>query len=258
MTGSRMHWLISDWQTAIRRSLRHIFRNVDSLITGLALPIAIMILFVVVFGGAIQTGTAYVNYIVPGVILTCVAYGSSTTAMSINKDMTGGLFARFRTLPIARSSILVGHVAASIVRNLMSAALVFGMAFILGFRPNASVLEWLAVGGLLVLIIAAISWLSIIFGLLAKSLDTAAAVTFAMMFWPYISSAFVPVQTLPGWLRGFAENQPSTPIIETLRSLLIGTPLASGQARLALIWSVGILVVSIVIALAVFKNKGRR
>lgn len=257
MEGSRLYWFKSDWLNSIRRSIRHIFRNVDSLITGLVLPVAIMLVFVTIFGGAINTGVDYVNYIVPGVILTCVGFGASTTAMTVAYDMVGGLFDRFRTLPIARSSMLVGHVIGSLVRNLISAALVFGVAFIVGFRPNADFLEWIMVAGLLVLAILMFSWVSVIFGLLVKSVDSASAVSFAVVFLPYISSAFVPVDTLPGWLQGFAENQPLTPIIETLRSLLIGTPMGDSGV-LALAWSIVIMIISAIVALALFRRKARR
>lgn len=257
MERTKFYWLASDWLAAIRRSLRHIFRNVDSLITGMMLPIVILLLFVVIFGGAINTGVAYVNYIVPGVILTCVGYGSSTTAMIVNRDMVGGLFERFRTLPMARSSILVGHVVGSLVRNAISAVLVFAVALAIGFRPNADLGEWLLVAGLLALAIVAISWLSVIFGLLAKSADTASAISFVIMFVPYLSSAFVPVNTLPTWLQGFAAHQPVTPIIETLRSLLTGSPMGN-SGWLALIWTTGILVVSFLVALLIFVKKGRR
>jgi ABC-2 type transport system permease protein len=252
-----MRWLFSDWLTAIHRSIRHTFRNVDSLITGLMLPIAILVLFVVVFGGAVDTGTDYVNYIVPGVIMVCIGYGSSTTAMIINRDMVGGLFDRFRTLPMARSSILVGHIIGSLARNLISTALVFVVAFAIGFRPNADALEWLAVAGLLALTILAFSWLSLIFGLIAKSVDAAGAIPFAVMFLPYISSAFVPLETLPNWLVGFAQHQPFTPIIETLRGLLIGTPIHD-KALLAIVWSSGIMLASAAIALAVLKRKDKK
>lgn len=257
MNNSALYWLISDWLTAIVRSIRHIFRNADSLITGIVLPIIIMLLFVVVFGGAISTGTAYINYVVPGVIMTCVGYGSTTTAMIINRDITSGVFDRIRTLPIARSSLLVGHVTGSLLRNIISAILVFAVAVGIGFRPNASPVEWLVVAALLALVILAISWLSVIIGLITKSADAASGATFSIMFLPYLSSAFVPVDTLPHWLRGFAENQPITPIIETLRGLLIGTPI-NDSAAAAVTWALAILLVSFVTAMVIFRVKSRR
>lgn len=241
--------------TMSRRSIRHTFRNVDALITGIMLPVAILVLFVVIFGGAIDTGTSYVNYIVPGVILTCVGYGASSTAMIVARDMTTGLFNRFRSLPISLSSVLIGHVVGSTVRNIISTILVFLVAFALGFRPNADLTEWLAVAGLLLLVIVAISWLATIFGLLVKSIDAASGISFSIMFLPYISSAFVPLHTLPSWLQGFAENQPFTPIIETLRGLLIGTSTETWPAAVA--WTVGVLVVTYFIAIALLRARAR-
>jgi ABC-2 type transport system permease protein len=250
-----MYWFIRDCITMTHRSVRHTFRNVDSLITGVILPVVIMILFVVIFGGAINTGTAYVNYIVPGVVLTCVGYGSSSTAMIVARDMTGGLFNRFRSLPMSQISMLIGHVNGSIIRNSIATVLVFGMAFILGFRPTATLLEWLLVAGLLLLVIMAISWLSAIFGLIVKSIDAAAGVSFGVMFLPYISSAFVPLATLPVWIRGFAETQPMTPIIDTLRGLLIDTP--TDMWLLAVVWSLSVLIASFGAAMVVLRLRTR-
>jgi len=238
-----------------RRSIRHTFRNVDALITGIVLPVAILVLFVVIFGGAIQTGTSYVNYIVPGVILTCVGYGASSTAMIVARDMTTGLFNRFRSLPIGISSILIGHIVGSLVRNSISTVLVFIVAFALGFRPDANVFEWLAVIGLLLLVITAISWVAAIFGLIVKSIDAASGVSFTIMFLPYISSAFVPLHTLPSWLQGFAEHQPFTPIIETLRGLLIGTSTETWTAALG--WTLAVLLGASIIAVTLLKIRAR-
>jgi len=254
---SSFYWTVSDWRAAIRRSSRHIFRNPDSLITGMMLPVIIMLLFVIVFGGAVNTGVAYVNYVVPGVILICVGYGSSTTAMIVNRDITGGLFDRFRTLPMVCSSVLIGHIVGSLLRNVISAVLVFGVALAIGFRPNATLIEWLVIAGILVTSILAISWLSAGFGLLAKSMDTASAISFIIMFLPYLSSAFVPVETMPSWLHGFAQHQPFTPIIETLRGLMIGTPIGD-NGLLTAVWSTSILLGSMVIALSLFRYRAHR
>lgn len=257
MQHSKMYWLLSDWAVAIQRSIKHTFRTPDALLSGLALPIIMMLLFVVVFSGAVSTGMDYVNYIVPGVILICVGYGSSTTAMIVNKDITGGLFDRFRTLPMANSAILVGHVVGSLLRNSISSVLVILVALAIGFRPSADITEWLLVAFLLILAVLALSWLSIIFGLLVKSVDAASAASIVIMFLPYLSSAFVPIDTLPTWLRGFAEHQPLTPLIEAVRGLLIGTPLGH-TIPLAIMWMVGILVVSAAVALFIYKAKSRR
>ena len=250
-----MFWFIRNCLTMGRRSMRHTFRNVDSLITGIVLPVSIMIMFVVIFGGAIDTGTQYVNYIVPGVILTCIGFGSSSTAIIVARDMTGGLFNRFRSLPMSQSSILMGHVAGSVVRNSISAILVFAVAFALGFRPTADLDEWLLVAGLLLLVILAISWLSAIFGLIVKSVDAATGVSFGMTFVPYVSSAFVPLDTLPVWLQGFAQNQPMTPIIDTLRGLLIGT--STDMWGAAVIWTLGVLITSYIVASIILRFRGR-
>lgn len=238
-----------------QRSIRHTFRNVDSLITGIMLPVAMMLLFTIIFGGAINTGEKYINYIVPGVILVCAAYGASSTAMIVARDMTTGLFSRFRSLPIYLSPLLVGHVTGSVIRNTISTFLVFLVAFALGFRPTADLVEWLMVAGLLLLTITAISWLSTIFGMLVKSVDAASGVSLGLMFLPYISSAFVPLHTLPQWLQGFAEHQPFTPIIDTLRGLLIGTPV--NTLSTAIIWWTMILIVSYITAVIVLRIKSR-
>jgi len=238
-----------------RRSTRHTFRNVDSLITGIVLPVMIMVVFVVIFGGAVDTGTSYVNYIVPGVILTCIGFGSSSTAMIVARDMTGGLFNRFRSLPMSQISILIGHVNGSIIRNSISAVLVFAVAFALGFRPTADLIDWLSAAGLLLLVIMAISWVSAIFGLIVKSVDAASGVSFSIVFLPYISSAFVPLATLPLWIQGFAQNQPMTPIIDTLRGLLIGT--STNMWPRAVIWSLAILAFSYVAVTIILRFRTR-
>ncbi|WP_078382445.1 ABC transporter permease [Sutcliffiella halmapala] len=249
-------WALHDGWVMFRRNLKHIFRNPESLMVSIFLPVMMMLLFVFVFGGAIQTGTEYVNYIVPGIIITCVGYGSSMTAMSVTQDMVGGLFDRFRSMPIHPSSLLVGHVAGSFVRNMISTTLVILVAVLVGFRPNASFIEWLGALGLLSLFLLSISWLSVIFGLLAKNIETASAFSFIIMFAPYISSAFVPTETMPSWLHAFAENQPMTPLIDTLRGLLIGTPIGN-HAWLAIVWFGGILLVSFVVAMVIFKRRNR-
>jgi ABC-2 type transport system permease protein len=236
------------------RSLRMARRNVDVLLTSLLLPVLIMLLFVYLFGGAIDTGTRYVTYVVPGVVLLSAGFGAATTAVSVTTDMTGGIIDRFRSLDVAGSSVLAGHVAASVVRNLASTVLVFGVAFLIGFRPSAGPLDWLAAAGILVLFIMAISWLSAAFGLLARSPEAAGGFTFLVMFLPYPSSAFVPIETMPGWLHGFAENQPVTPVIETLRGLLLGLPVGSSPAK-AVAWCLAILVASVAVSGVLFRRR---
>jgi ABC-2 type transport system permease protein len=236
------------------RSLRMARRNVDVLLTSLLLPVLIMVLFVYLFGGAIDTGTRYVTYVVPGVVLLSAGFGAATTAVSVTSDMGGGIIDRFRSLDVAGASVLAGHVAASLVRNLASTVLVFGVAFLIGFRPSAGPLDWLAAAGILVLFIGAISWLSAAFGLLARSPEAAGGFSFVVMFLPYPSSAFVPIETMPGWLQGVAANQPVTPVIETLRGLLLGLPVGSSPAR-AVAWCLAILVASVAVSGVLFRRR---
>jgi ABC-2 type transport system permease protein len=238
----------------IDRSVRLSRRNLDALLTALMLPIMLMLLFVYLFGGAIETGTEYVTYVVPGVIMLCAAFGASTTAVSVSQDVTGGIIDRFRSMDVGGVAFLTGHVVASVVRNLASTLLVLGIALVIGFRPVAGPLEWLAVAGVLLLFVFAISWLSAAVGLLVRSAEAAGGFTFFVMFLPYPSSAFVPIDTMPGWIHGFAEHQPATPIIETLRGLMLGTDLGTAP-WLALAWSAGILLVSVAAAGALFRRR---
>jgi ABC-2 type transport system permease protein len=245
---------VSDSLTMVGRSLRLTLRTPDALLTSLLLPVMLMLLFVYLFGGAIQTGTSYVTYVVPGVLLLCAGFGASMTAVSVSHDMTGGIIDRFRSLDVAGAAVLAGHVAASVARNLASTVLVFGVAFLIGFRPSAGPLDWLAAGGVLLVFMLAISWLSAAVGLLARSPEAAGGFTFLMAFVPYPSSAFVPIETMPTWLHGFAEHQPVTPVIETLRGLLLGTPVGSSPWQ-ALAWCVGILVVSVALSGVLFRRR---
>jgi len=245
---------MSDSLTMVGRSLRLTMRTPDALLTSLLLPVMLMLLFVYLFGGAIQTGTRYVTYVVPGVLLLCAGFGASMTAVSVSHDMTGGIIDRFRSLDVAGAAVLAGHVAASVARNLASTVLVFGVAFLIGFRPSAQPLDWLAAGGVLLVFMLAISWLSAAIGLLARSPEAAGGFTFFMAFLPYPSSAFVPIETMPTWLHGFAENQPVTPVIETLRGLLLGTPVGTSPWQ-ALAWCLGILVASVALAGVLFRRR---
>jgi ABC-2 type transport system permease protein len=245
---------MSDSLTMVGRSLRLTIRTPDALLTSLLLPVMLMLLFVYLFGGAIQTGTEYVTYVVPGVLLLCAGFGASLTAVSVSHDMTGGIVDRFRSLDVAGAAVLAGHVAASMARNLASTVLVFGVAFLIGFRPTAGPLDWLAAGGVLLAFMLAISWLSAAIGLLARSPEAAGGFTFLMAFVPYPSSAFVPIETMPSWLHGFAEHQPVTPVIETLRGLLLGTPVGT-SAWLALAWCGAILVASVALTGVLFRRR---
>ncbi len=240
--------------TMAGRCVRLSLRQVDALLTSLLLPVLLMLIFVYLFGGAIDTGTDYVTYVVPGVILLCAGFGSATTAVSVNQDMTGGIVDRFRSLDVGGPSVLAGHVAASVVRNAASTVLVLAVALAIGFRPEAGPLEWLAVAGVLLAFVLAISSLAAALGLLAGSPEAANGVTFLVMFLPYASSAFVPVDTMPSWLQGFAAHQPITPVVETVRGLLLGMPVGD-HAWTALAWCAGILVVSVAASGALFRRR---
>jgi ABC-2 type transport system permease protein len=196
----------SDSTTMVTRALRLSLRNIDGLIMALALPVMLMLMFVYLFGGAIHTGTRYVNYVVPGVLLVCVGFGAGATAVSVAHDLTTGIIDRFRSMDIRGEALIGGHVVASVARNLLSTALVFAVALAIGFRSHADVARWLAAIGILALFILALSWLAAAIGLLARSAEAANGMTFVISFLPYASSAFVPIQTMPRWLRGFADS----------------------------------------------------
>lgn len=238
----------------VARCLRLSRRNVDALLTSLLLPVLLMLLFVYLFGGAIDTGTRYVTYVVPGVLLLCASFGAATTAVSVTTDLTNGSIERLRTMDVSAIAILGGHVAASIARNTVSTVLVLAVAVGIGFRPVVAPLRWLAAFGVLLLFVLAVSWLSAAFGLLARTPEAASGFTFLAMFLPYPSSAFVPVETMPSWIHGFADHQPVTPVIETLRALLLGT--STGTApTLAVAWCMGILAVSVPLTAVLFRRR---
>jgi ABC-2 type transport system permease protein len=247
------YWAASDSLALIGRSVRHSLRSVDALLTAVLLPVLLLLLFVYVFGGAIEAGTRYLDYVVPGIILLCAGFGSATTSVSVNTDMTTGVIDRFRSLPIAGSAPLTGHVVASIVRNVVSTVIVLAVALIIGFDPSAGIVEWLGVLGVLLAFMAAVSWLAAAFGLLARSAEAAGAFSFLILFLPYLSSAFVPPETMPAGLQAIAEHQPVTPIIETLRSLMLGTP--GGDALVALAWCLGFAAIGAVSAAALFRRR---
>ena len=226
------------------RSIKHSLRNIDALLIGVILPVLLLVMFTYVFGGAINTGGDYIDFVVPSIILLCAGYGAGTTAVSVTKDMTEGIVDRFRTKRVVSSSVLTGHVVASMARNLVSTAIVVVVALALGFRPTAGVGEWLGVIGMVALFILSLSWLSATFGLITRTPDAAASLSFFILFLPYVSSAFVPIDTLPGWLRPFAEHQPITPIIDTLRGLLLSGEVGDSW-WIATAWLTGILALSV-------------
>ncbi len=245
---------LTELSTMIVRALRLSLRNVDGLITALALPVMLMVMFVYFFGGAINVGERYIDYVVPGVLLVCAGFGAGTTAVTVSADLAGGIVDRFRSLDVRARSLLAGHVVASVLRNLTSAGLAVAVAFALGFSPNAGLGDWLAALGLLALFILALSWLAAAVGVLMRSPEGAQGVTFLIAFLPYPSSAFVPIHTMPSWLQGFARHQPVTAVIDSVRALMSGH--APGPAAVtAVAWSVGIIVVSVVAAGVLFARR---
>ena len=237
------------------RSLRHITRSPDTIITTTIMPIAFMLLFVYVFGGAISSGSgSYVNYLLPGILLITIASSISYTAFRLFMDMKSGIFERFQSMPIARSSVLWAHVLTSLVASLVSVVVVVGVALLMGFRSGAGVLAWLAIVGILVLFTLALTWLAVIAGLSATSVDGASAFSYPLIFLPFISSAFVATATMPGPVRAFAENQPVTPIVNTIRDLYAQQPIST-DIWIALAWCAGILIVAYALAMGTYHRK---
>lgn len=250
--------VLSDTRVLTGRSLRHILRSPDTIITTAITPIALLMLFVWVFGGAIDTGAdgSYIDYMLPGILLITIASGISYTAYRLFLDMQGGIFERFQSMPIARSSVLWAHVLTSAVANILSVAIVIAVAFAMGFRTGASFGAWLGVIGILLLFTLALTWLAVIAGLSAKTVDGASAFSYPLIFLPFISSAFVPTESMPGPVAWFAEHQPVTSIVNTIRALFAGHPVGD-DIWVALAWLVGILVVSYGVAVAVYRRKLR-
>ncbi|MGE7824697.1 ABC transporter permease [Paenibacillus sp. NPDC093718] len=241
--------------TLLGRLMRNIMRSPDTIITVAITPIMMMLLFVYVFGGAIETGTDnYVNYLLPGILLMAVASGVAYTSLRLFTDIKSGLMARFVTMPIKRSSILWAHVLTSLVSNALTVVVVFLVALLMGFRSSASILDWLAVAGILGLFTLALTWLAVIPGLTAKSMEGATAYSYPLIFLPFISSAFVPTETMPKIVRAFAENQPVTSIVNTIRSLLYEGSVGNG-IWVALGWCVGIMVIAYFFASKQFKRQ---
>ena len=237
------------------RSLRHITRSPDTIITTTIMPIAFLLLFVYVFGGAINTGSdPYVNYLLPGILIITIASGISYTAFRLFLDMQSGIFERFQSMPIARSSVLWAHVLTSLVANLISVVVVVLVALLMGFHSGAGVLAWLAVAGILTLFTLALTWIAVIPGLTANSPDGASAFAYPLIFLPFISSAFVPTDTMPGAVRAFAENQPVTTIVNAIRDLLTQQPVGT-DIWIALAWLVGIFIIAYTFAMATYRRK---
>jgi ABC-2 type transport system permease protein len=247
------NYFFSDMGVMLGRSMRHISRSMDTIITVVITPIVIMLLFVYVFGGAIQTGTdSYVNYLLPGILLITIASGTAYTSYRLFMDMQRGIFERFHSMPIARSAPLWGHVLTSLVSNAISVVVIVLVALIMGFRSSAGVSSWLAVAGILVLFTLSLTWLAVIAGLSAKTVDGAGGFAYPLIFLPFISSAFVPTETMPPIVRAFAENQPVTSIVEAIRSLFAGQPVGN-TIWVALAWCLGILLVAYVFAMRTYQ-----
>jgi ABC-2 type transport system permease protein len=247
---------LRDVGTMTAREIRRTLRSVDGLITAFAIPVAIMLVFVVIFGGAIDASGNYIDYVVPGTLVLCLGFGSAATATAVAQDMTSGTIDRFKTLPILGPAPLWGHVIASVVRNLASAVVVLAVAVALGFRPGADPLGWVAVVGYVVLTVLAFTWICAAAGLVV-SVDAAQALNTVFLFLPYLSSGFVAVGTMPTWLHGFADNQPFTPIIESLRGLMAGT-VDTSTLWTAVAWLVGLLAVAITLGSLAYRRRTAR
>ncbi len=240
------------------RSVRHVTRSMDTIITVTIMPIAFLLLFVFVFGGAIQSGSDnYVNYLMPGILLIAIASAISYTAYRLYNDLQSGIFERFHSMPIARSSVLWGHVLTSLVSNAISVAVIIGVGLVVGFRSSAGVLAWLGIAGILLLFTLALTWVAVVAGLSASSTDGATAFSYPIVFLPFVSSAFVPTATMPGPVRWFAQHQPVTSIVNTIRALLERQPVGA-EIWVALAWCVGILVLGYVFAMVAYRRRVRR
>jgi ABC-2 type transport system permease protein len=248
---------VPGWAEALTltlRALRLTLRNVDALMTAFALPVLLMLMFVYLFGGAIHTGTHYVDYVVPGVLYVCVAFGAATTAVSVAHDLTGAVIDRFRSMDVSGEALINGHVLASVARNMLSTTVVFLVALAIGFRPHGAPANWLAAIGVIALFALALSWFAAAIGILARTPEAAQGITFLISFAVYPSSAFVPIHTMPSWLQGFASNQPVTAAADATRALLNGTPVGA-SAWHAIAWSAGIIAVSVALAGALYRRR---
>jgi ABC-2 type transport system permease protein len=246
---------VGDTAVLTRRTMRHVTRSPDTIITTAIMPIAMMLMFVYVFGGAIDTGMGkYVDYMLPGIMLITIASGIAYTAVRLFTDRKSGIFERFQSMPIARSGALWAHVLTSLGANLISLVIVVGVALLMGFRSGASLLAWLAVAGILGLFTLSLTWIAVIAGLSANTAEGAGAFSYPLIFLPFISSAFVPTDTMPGPVRSFAEHQPVTAIVNSIRDLLAQQPVGD-DVWLALVWCVGLLVVAYAVAMATYHGK---
>ncbi len=243
---STLSYALRDSGTMLRRDLRHSRRYPMMTLSGVVMPIFFLLLFVGVFGDTLRAGLGgslagghYIDYLAPGIIMMTIGASAATTAVNVCTDMNDGIIARFRTMAITRTSVLIGAVLGSVIRTVISGGLVVAVALALGFRPTASPLEWVAATGVFTMVTVALTWLAVAFGLLAQTPAGANSLSLIPEFLPFISSAFVPTNAMPAGVRWFAQNQPFTPVIETLRGLLVGTPIGH-QAILAVAWCAGL------------------
>ena len=250
------NYFFMDMSVMLGRSMRHVFRSLDTIITVTIMPIAMMLLFVYVLGGAIKTGTdKYVNYLLPGILLVAIANSAGYVSYRLFLDKQRGIIERFHSMPIAHSAALWGHVLTSLVSNAISLVVIVLVALLMGFRSPAGVLSWLAVAGILALFTLTLTWISAIAGLSATSVDGAGVIGYPIHFLPLISSAFVPTRSMPAGVRAFAENQPVTAIVETIRALLLNQPVGN-KIWISLAWCVGIIAVAYFFAMRVYKKRG--
>jgi ABC-2 type transport system permease protein len=246
--GTRNSW------TMVKRSIKHDLRSVDALAMSIILPVMLLVLFTTIFGGAINTGTEYINYVVPGVFMVCLSFGTAGTAVSVCDDNMKGIIDRFRSMPINSSSVLTGHVVASMIRNTFAMIVVSLLAIALGFRPTADFADWLGVFGILWLLMLALTWAAAAFGLFVKNIEAAGSFMFTTMLFPYLSSSFVLISTLPDWLEGFAREQPINHAVEAIRALLLNGAVGD-HAWITAIWCLGITAVMYAIARMLFQRQ---
>lgn len=256
---TNLSFALRDSATMLRRDILHSLRYLPMTLSGIMTPTIMLLLFVYVFGGAMGAGlgSAYINYVAPGIIIMTVGSGCATTAINLCTDMSEGIIARFRTMAISRASVLTGQALASLIQTMISVIIVTGVALLMGFRPTTSPVSWLAALGLVALITFAVTWMGVVFGLVGKTPAGANSLSLIFLLLAFTSSAFVRPDTMPAWFRWFAEYQPFTPVIDTLRGLLLGIPIGN-SAVLAVAWCIGMALVGYLWARAIYNRDPAR
>ncbi|MFE0026164.1 ABC transporter permease [Amycolatopsis sp. NPDC059021] len=253
--GSRLGWALNDTIVLIGRSIKHITRNPEQIVVATLLPLVQLLVFRYLFGGAINTGeVGYASYVIAGLVVISVAFNVSHTALSVSNDLAEGIVERFRSMPVISTGVLTSHVVASMLRHVISIAVIVLVGLVIGFEPRAGLTGWLGALGLLLLFALAVSWLGVIFAVVTKSPEGATGLSLIIVFVPYASSAFVPPSTMPAILRGIVDNQPMTPLIDSVRGLLLAMPIG-GSGWLAVAWWTGILLVSIPVSAVLFRRR---